>query len=209
MSTAVHAGETGADFTRLRHVLRSAALLGAVQTVLVVAIAYASRALGGPAEAAVLGLLVTAAILVTAFLPGLRTRARTIEGIAGAAAIGLGATAFFLFADVALLQPIGLWTNRWLAIGGGSNWWYHPVFWMVGTFVPWMGAWVLANLAARGRGSLGVAAVLAVAGTLCAGVVAVLLQFPGAGWNVPTFGVAALAGLPLAVLASSLGGRAA
>ena len=35
------------------------------------------------------------------------------------------------------------------------------------------------------------------------------MQFPGAGWNVPTFGVAALAGLPLAVLASSLGGRAA
>jgi hypothetical protein len=80
---------------------------------------------------------------------------------------------------------------------------------MVGTFVPWMGAWILANLAARGRESLGVAVALALAGTLGAGVVAVLVQFPGAGWNVPTFGVAALAGLPLAVLASSLGGRAA
>ena len=77
MSTAVHAGESAADFTPLRHVLRSAALLGTVQTVLIVAIAYASRALGGPAEAAVLGLLVAAAIVVTAFLPGLRTRART------------------------------------------------------------------------------------------------------------------------------------
>jgi hypothetical protein len=208
MTTAVHA-QTGADHTHLRHVLRSAAVLAGVQTVLIVAIAYATRLLAGTVEAAALGLLVTAAILVTAFAPGLWTRARSVEGIAGAAAIGLGATVAFLLIDVALLQPIGVWTNRWREIGGGSNWWYHPVFWMVGTYLAWMGAWVLANLAERGGSPFPAAAGLAVATTLAAGIVAVLVRFPGAGWNVPTFGVAALAGLPLAVLLSSLGRRRA
>ncbi len=208
MTTAAHA-HTGADSTRLRHVLRSAAVLGAVQTVLIVAIAFATRALGGVPETAVVGLLVAAAILVTAFLPGLWTRARSVEGIAGAAAIGLGATVVFLLIDVAALQPLGIWTNRWREIGGGSNWWYHPVFWMVGTFLPWMGAWILANLAAKGGASLPAAVVLVLVATLVAGAAAVLLHFPGAGWNVPTFGVAALAGLPIGVLVSSLGRRSA
>jgi hypothetical protein len=157
----------------------------------------------------VVGLLVAVAILVTAFFPGLRTRARSIEGIAGAAAIGLGATVVFLLVDVALLQPLGVYTNRWREIGGGSNWWYHPVFWMAGTFLPWMGAWILANQAAKGAASFPAAAALTLVLTLAAGVAAVLVGFPGAGWNVPTFGVAGLAGLPLAVLVSSLGRRSA
>lgn len=206
MTTAVHA-QPGADYTRLRHVLRSAVFLGVVQTILIVAIAFGTRALGGAAEAVVVGALVAAAILVTSFAPGLWTRARTIEGIAGAAAIGLGATVVFLLLDVALLQPLGVWTNRWREIGGGSNWWYHPVFWMVGTYLPWMGAWILANQAEKGTPSLPASALLTILGTLAAGVVATLVHFPGAGWNVPTFGVAALAGLPLAVLVSSLGRR--
>lgn len=206
MTTAVQA-QSGADQTHLRHILASSALLGAVQSVLVVAIAFATRTLAGPVEVIGVGLLVAAAILVTAFFPGLRTRARSIEGIAGAAAIGLGATVVFLLVDVSLLQPLGVYTNRWLAVGGGSNWWYHPVFWMVGTFLPWMGAWILANRAARGAVSLAGAAGLALVLTLAAGAVAVLVGIPGAGWNVATFGVAALAGLPLAVLVSSLGRR--
>src|SRR4029079_11961055 len=83
-------------------------------------------------------------------LPGLWTRARTIEGIAGAAGIGLGATVVFLLVDVTVLQNIGTWGNRWREIGGGSDWWYHPVWWMVGTFLPWFGAWMLANQLTRG-----------------------------------------------------------
>ena len=209
MTTAVHA-QAGVDQTDVGHILRSALVVGVTQTVLITAIAYATRALGGAAEAVVAGVLVAVAILVTAFLPGLRTNARTIEGIAGAAGIGLGAAVVFLILDVALLQPLGVWTNRWHAIGGGSNWWYHPVFWMVGAFVAWMGAWILANQARRdGAPSLGAAAVIALVTTCAAGAVAVVVRFPGAGWNVPTFGVAALAGLPLAVLLTSRGRRSA
>jgi hypothetical protein len=209
MTTAVHE-RAGVDLTEVGHVLRSALLVGVTQTVLITAIAYATRALGGAVEALVVGVLVAVAILVTAFVPGLRTRARTIEGIAGAAGVGLGATVVFLILDVAILQPLGVWTNRWHAIGGGSNWWYHPVFWMAGTFVAWMGAWILANQAQRsGEPAPGAAAVTALVTTLAAGAVAVFIRFPGAGWNVPTFGVAALAGLPLAVLITSRGRRSA
>jgi hypothetical protein len=203
MTTAVHE-RAGVDLTDVGHIMRSALVVGITQTVLITAIAFATRALGGAAEALVVGVLVLVAILVTAFIPGLRTRARTIEGIAGAAGIGLGATVVFLILDVALLQPLGVWTNRWHAIGGGSNWWYHPVFWMVGTYLAWMGAWILANQARRdGEPGLGAAAVVALVATLVAGAVAVFIRFPGAGWNVPTFGVAALAGFPLAVLLTS------
>ena len=87
-------------------------------------------------------------------LPGIWTRALTIEGIAGAAGIGLGAAFVFLLIDVVLLQNIGTYTNRWWQIGG-SNWWYHPIWWMVGTFLPWIGAWILANQAARNGPDLG------------------------------------------------------
>jgi len=95
-------------------------------------------------------------LAATVILPGLWTRARNIEGIAAAAGIGLAATVVFLLVDVALLQPFGAYTFRWRALGGGSNWWYHPVWWMVGTYLAWMGAFILANQTARnGRPSVG------------------------------------------------------
>jgi hypothetical protein len=138
-------------------------------------------------------------------LPGLWTRARTIEGIAGAAGIGLGATVVFLLIDVALLQPIGTYTNRWREIGGFSNWWYHPVWWMVGTYLPWMGAWILAHQSDHGRPQSILAMMAgALAFTFICGVAAVLIHFPGARWNVPTFGIAFLPGLALATLFSGM-----
>ncbi|MGH7526570.1 MAG: hypothetical protein ACREMX_07680, partial [Gemmatimonadales bacterium] len=119
--------------------------------------------------------------------------------------IGLAAAVVFLLIDVVLLQNIGTYTNRWHEIGG-SNWWYHPVWWMVGTFLPWMGAWILANQAARtGRVSVPAAFGTAVAFALVAAIAAVLVGFPGARWTLATFGVAFLPGLALATALSSLG----
>jgi hypothetical protein len=165
----------------------------------------AMRALSGPAEAVVCGLILVVGLAAVSLLPGIWTRARTIEGIAGAAGIGLGATFVFLLVDVALLQNIGTYTNRWIAIGG-SNWWYHPVWWMVGTFMPWMGAWALANQAERrGAASPVVAFVIAF---VCAGIVgalAVAAGFPGASWHLATFGVAFLPGVALAAAVASRG----
>jgi hypothetical protein len=194
------------DFTALSHVLRRAVVLGLVTAVVVVALAFVTRLMDGLAEALVGGVILLFGLTAVTTLPGLWTRARTIEGIAGAAGIGLAATVVFLLVDVALLQPLGVYTNRWREIGGGSNWWYHPVWWMVGTFLPWMGALILANRARRGKAdSIGGTMGVALIATLVVGALAAVIGFPGAGWNLSTFGVAFLPGVALAAGISALG----
>jgi hypothetical protein len=207
MSSAVPAA-TPADSTDVRQVLRSAVQLGVLQSLLVALFAFASRALDGTVETIVLGVLLVIGLAVTIVFPGLATRARSLESVAAAAGVGLAATGVFLVIDVAIFQPIGLYSNRWWQIGGGSNWWYHPVWWMVGTFVPWMGAWALANQAARsGEPSPGglVVATLVLAGIIMA--LAAVAGFPGAAFGLGTFALAVLPALVLMVLVTGLGAR--
>jgi hypothetical protein len=195
------------DLTDVPSIVRGAVLLGLFETVAVLLISLAFRFLTGPLETIVVAVLLLLALAPVTLLPGIWTRARTIEGIAGSAGIGLGAAFVFLLLDVTLLQHIGTYTNRWWQIGS-SNWWYHPIWWMVGTYLPWFGAWILANQAERnGRISAPAAFGTAIAFALLAGVVAVLIGFPKAGWNLSTFGVAFLPGLALATALSALGGR--
>ena len=206
--SAVVQPATGVEQTDLPLIRRAAVQLGAIESVFILAAGMVSKYLDGPVEQILLLLLITAGVLAVTFLPGIRTGARTIEGIASAAGIGLAATIVFLLVDISIFQPIGLWSNRWREIGGGSNWWYHPVWWMVGTYLPWLGAFTLANQAAKsGRSSPVAAAITAIGCTLLLGVIAVLVHFPGAGWNLPTFGLAFLPGLALATLVSGLGAR--
>jgi hypothetical protein len=195
------------DVTDVPSIVRGAVLLGLFESVMVLVLSLASRFLSGPIETVVLGILLLVGLAPVTLLPGIWTRARTIEGIAGAAGIGLGAAFMFLLVDVILLQNIGTYTNRWWQIGG-SNWWYHPIWWMTGSFLPWLGAWILANQAERnGRTSapaaFGTAAVFAVV----AAIAGILIGFPGASWNLPTFGLAFLPGLALATALSALGTR--
>jgi hypothetical protein len=146
--------------------------------------------------------------MVTIFYPGTLTRPRTIDGIAGAAGIGLAATWIFLLIDAFLLQTFHVYTNRWHQIGGGSIWWYLPVWWMVGTYLSWMGGWILAHQANKsGSASVPAAVVLVSVTSAICGVVAILTHFPGASWNVPTFAVAMLPGLALANIVGALGTR--
>src|SRR5215207_1446935 len=137
------------DLTAVPMIVQGAVKLGLLEAIAVLLFALASRFLVGVVEVVVCGIILIIGVAAVTMLPGLWTRPRTIEGIAGAAGIGLAATGVFLLLDVTLLQNIGTYTNRWYEIGGGSNWWYHPVWWMVGTFLPWMGAWLLANQTAR------------------------------------------------------------
>lgn len=196
------------DLTGVPLIVGGAVKLGLLEAVLVLLFSLALRLLpGGPLETVVLAVILIAGLAAVTLLPGRWTRPRTIEGIAGAAGIGLGAAVVFLLTDVVLLQNIGTYTNRWLAIGGGSNWWYHPIWWMAGTFMPWMGAWILANQTAKGRASAPVAFGTAVAFAVVTAVAAVTLGFPGAGWTLATFGVAFLPGLALAAAVSAVGAR--
>lgn len=211
MSSAVHP-TTASGQTDLPYVVRSGVKLALIQTGLIVAIGLISRFLDGPVEAGLLALLIGAGAVLTAFFPGIWVGAREIDGISSAAGIGLIATGVFLVFDVIFLQgnllPFSLYTHRWLAIGGGSNWWYHPVWWMVGCYMPWLGAWILANQAAkRGAPNLVSAAVLVLVLTLVVGAVAAVAHFPGAAFNVPTFGIAFLPALALATIVTGVGAR--
>ena len=202
---------TDHDLTDIPAIVRGAVKLGLLESVIVLAISLVSHVLpNGTLQTAILAVIVLVGLAAVTLLPGLWTRPRTIEGIAGAAGIGLGAAVTFLLIDVTLLQNIGTYGHRWMDLGGGSNWWYHPVWWMVGTFLPWFGAWLMANQLVKSGGvspaaAFGTAVVLAV---VCA-VVAVLIRFPGASWNLGTFGVAFLPGLALATLFSGLGAKRA
>jgi hypothetical protein len=209
MTSAVHA-DTGLDQTSVPHVLKKAVVLAVVQSALIALFSIVSHKVSGSAGTVVLGLILALGVSVTISLPGLWTKAATIEGIAGAAGIGLAAAGVFLLIDVALFQPIGLWGNRWREIGGGSNWWYHPVWWMVGTLLPWLGGWVLANQRAK-SGSPNPAVL--VVGTLVVAAVIMAIAastgFPGASFGLGTFGVAVLPALVVMVLVTGLGARRA
>lgn len=198
------------DATAVPSIVLGSIKLGLIEAVLVLLFSLASRFLGGVVETIVCAVILLVGLAAVTMLPGLWTRPRTIEGIAGAAGIGLGAAGVFLLVDVILLQNIGTYTARWYDVGGGSNWWYHPVWWMVGSFLPWMGAWILANQTARqGRPSAVNGFLIAVALGVGTAVLAVLLGFPGAHWTLGTFAVAFLPGLVLSNVVSAIGARRA
>jgi hypothetical protein len=73
-----------------------------------------------------------------------------------------------------------------------------------------MGAWILANQAAKGQQPSIVTMMLsALVFTAIFGVAAVLIHFPGAVWKLPTFGVAFLPGIAAATVFSGFGVRRA
>ena len=207
-STAEPQGEY--DVTAVPSIVLGSIKLGLVEAVLVLLFSLASRFLSGVLETIVCAIILLTGLAAVTMLPGLWIRPRTIEGIAGAAGIGLGAAGVFLLLDVILLQNIGTYTARWYDVGGGSNWWYHPVWWMVGSFLPWMGAWILANQTVRrGRPSAISGFGIAVGLSVAMAVLAVVLGFPGARWTLGTFAVAFLPGVVLATVVSAVGARQA
>ncbi|HEX9611545.1 MAG TPA: hypothetical protein VF978_06630 [Gemmatimonadales bacterium] len=92
-------------------------------------------------------IVVLAAGTAAAFLPGLWVAPRSGEGIAGAAAVGLWGTVVFSAFDIVVLRPLHAYPWTWDAIGGNSTWWYLPLWWMLGTFIAWMGGIVVARVA--------------------------------------------------------------
>ena len=193
------------DLTTVPMIVQGAVKLGLLESILVLLFSLASRFLAGVPEVIAGAVIVLVGLGTVSMLPGLWTKPRTIEGIAGAAGIGLAAAVVFLLVDVALLQNIGTYSHRWYEVGGGSNWWYHPVWWMVGTFLPWMGAWILASQTVKdGRPSPLIGFLTAVGAAVILAAGAVLLGFPGARWTLATFGVAFLPGLALTTALSAM-----
>ncbi len=161
------------DRSEFRHILVSGTIVGAVTGAAVVLFLLVSRSglLPGIASSFLLMLIVLAGGVAAAFLPGFFAASRTVQGVASAAAIGLWGTIVFMAIDIILLRPFRAFPWTWDAVGGGSTWWYLPIWWMLGTFVAWMGAIVTAGRGARGGDtSIRSLAIPAVLGGLSAGL---------------------------------------
>ena len=139
------------DRSEFRHILLSGTIVGAVTGLAVIVYLAVARLVPPGIIAALLETIVVLVAAVCAtFLPGFLATSRTVQGIAGAAAIGLWGTIVFMAIDVILLRPFKAYPWTWDAVGGGSTWWYLPIWWMLGTLVAWLGGVVTAGRAARG-----------------------------------------------------------
>jgi hypothetical protein len=193
---------TTIDRTDVRTILTGGTKVGLATAVAVVLYLWVSKNVpaGGPLRGGVEALLVLAAGTAVTFLPGRWCGARSVEGIAGAAGMGLWGALVFSVVDIVLLRPLKAYPWTWDAVGGGSTWWYLPIWWMFATFLAWMGGTLTAaapdgsSLARTAAPVLIGAVVLAVVARL-AGLDAALPVLAGAGFAVtlPVLAVAALA----------------
>src|SRR5438876_6876499 len=174
-ATAAPAGTDRSDF---RTVTVGGAKLGVITALAVVLFLAASRLLPatGGLRSGVEALIVLAAGVAASFLPAEWSAARQVEGIAGAAATGLVGTIVFMAIDIVVFRPLKAYPWTWDAIGGGSTWWYLPIWWMLGTFLAWTGGIVTAARAARGDTSLVRAATPALVGAVALVAVARLAR---------------------------------
>ena len=174
------AAPVAAERSDFRTVTVGGAKLGVATAVAVVAFLAASRLVPITASlrGAVEAFIVLGTGLAVAFLPARWTGARSTEGIAGAAAMGLVGTVVFSAIDIVLLRPFKAYPWTWDAIGGGSTWWYLPIWWMLGTFLAWVGGMVTARHAMFG----GRAVVSVVFGPLAIVIVA---RLAGLGFALP------------------------
>lgn len=156
MTTSAVAMVDRSDF---RTVMISGTKTGVVTGVAVVATLAITRFLpaGVPRDVTV-SLVVLAALVLVSLLPGDWAVARNAEGVAGAAAIGLWGTVVFMAIDIVVLRPVKAYPWTWDAIGGGSTWWYLPIWWMLGTYLAWMGGLLTAGRHARGTATRGLIA---------------------------------------------------
>lgn len=142
---------TTIDRSDFRHILVSGAKTGvAVALAVIVYLAVSRLVPPGIVRALLQTIVVLAAAVAATFLPAYFAVARTIQGVAGSAAIGLWGTIVFMAIDIILLRPFHAYPWTWDAIGGGSTWWYLPIWWMLGTLVAWLGGLVTAARARRG-----------------------------------------------------------
>jgi hypothetical protein len=123
--------------------------LGVATVVGVVVFVLLSRALAGGIETVVQSVLVLVGGAVFAYAPAYWVRPRGVDAIAYASLVGLLGSVVFTVVDTAVLRPVHLYPWTWDAIGGGSGFWYIPVWWMGSCFLAWLGGWVYSIRAER------------------------------------------------------------
>jgi len=164
------------DRSDFKHVLLSGTKVGVIAGFAVILyLTVALRLPGGLARDVVCSLIVLAAGVLASMLPAHWAVSRNTEGVAGAAAIGLWGTVTFMAIDIVLLRNVRAYPWTWDAIGGGSTWWYLPIWWMLGTYLAWMGALVTAARNARETVSLSQIAIPPAIGAIVLAAVAKLV----------------------------------
>jgi len=189
MTTSAVATTDRSDF---KHVLGSGTKVGIVTGVGVVVSVLVTRLMpAGLPRDLIFSIVVLATGVLVSLLPGQWAVSRNTEGVAGAAAIGLWGTVTFMAIDIVLLRNARAYPWTWDAIGGGSTWWYLPIWWMLGTFLAWMGGLVTAARNAREAVSLVQIALLPVVGAIVLAGAGKLVGCPvalpvliGAGYTV-------------------------
>jgi hypothetical protein len=170
---------TTVDRSDVRTVLTGGTKVGLATAVAVVLFLWVSKHVpAGSLRSSVEALLVLGAGTAVTFLPGRWCAARSVEGIAGAAGMGLWGAIVFSVVDIVLLRPVKAYPWTWDAVGGGSTWWYLPIWWMFATFLAWMGGTLTA--AAPEDASLARTAAPALIGGVALAVVARLSGIDGA-----------------------------
>jgi len=188
-----------------RTIVQGGIQLGAVTAAGVVLFSLLSRAMAGTLESVAQSAIVLAGGAVVTFWPAAMVRPRDVDTIGWTTLLAYVGTVTFTILDIAILRPLGVYHWTWDAIGGGSGFWYISVWWMGGTFLSWMGAWVYAIETARGSPPV---ARLAAASVVLALVLFVVVSGV-AGRLHPAYAalgyaVSAVIGVPLAAF---LGGR--
>lgn len=189
--------------TDVRTIVGSGVLLGGLTAIGVVAFSLLSRALGGQTETVVQTAIVLVGAAVAGYLPAARVRPQDADSIAWAALVGLLGALVFTLVDAALLRPLDLYHWRWDAVGGGSGFWYIPVWWMGAAVLAWLGSWVTA-IVGRGEGRssvLSVAAQSAVLAVLILAVAALVRILP---FTAATMALAFAAALVVHVALASI-----
>jgi len=192
---------TTIDRSDFRTVLAGGTRLGLFTAFAVVLYLIVSKRVpAGSAQTVLETLIVLGAGAVATFLPGRWCAARSVEGIAGAAGVGLWGALVFSAVDIIVLRPVKAYPWTWDAVGGGSSWWYLPVWWMLGTFLAWMGGVLIAGGGDRSSLSRTIApvfvgAIVLTAAARFAGYHGVLPFVAGAGFAVtlPVLAIVALA----------------
>ncbi len=177
--------------------------VGLVTVAGVALFALLSRVLSGSAEVLVQTLIVFAGGSLAAYLPAILIRPRDIDGIGWTCLLAVIGFAAFTVIDTIVLRPLNLYHWTWDAVGGGSGWWYLPVWFMASAFLAWLGG-LVHSVRARKEGDLPLARLagqtVAIAALLFV-LLGVTVRFHGAVAAL-AFALALVVQVPLAVALS-------
>ncbi|MBI4420009.1 MAG: hypothetical protein HY560_04220 [Gemmatimonadetes bacterium] len=149
MSTALSPGAV--EHRDVRTIVGGGVKLGGATVVGVVLFALLSRVLTGRTETVIQSAIVLEGGALASYLPAFWVRPRSLDAIGWTTLLGFLGAVVFTVIDTAVLRPVKLYHWTWDAIGGGSGWWYIPVWWMGSAFLSWLGGLIFSYRARAGE----------------------------------------------------------